>query len=292
MYRIGIIGTENSHAITFAKLLNLPDEQGRYRHEDARIVGVYGPDMESAQEIVEKTGVSFIADKPEDFIGKVDAMMITSRRGSVHAQYAMPFMEVGIPLFLDKPVTSDPAQAAALMEEARRRNVPVMGGSGCKLAGDLKPVVQEVNALREKGEFITAAMNFSVDFHSIYDGFYFYAPHLTEMALTAFGYDMRSVLACETNGTVSAIARYDDFDVSLCYTAGSAQSGCLVFGKKGNAYHEIGISDIFAAEVDHFVHMLHTGEMPLPYDKLIRHVQVIDAILTSLKTGKETPILA
>ncbi|MFR3484085.1 MAG: hypothetical protein ACLTXL_11705 [Clostridia bacterium] len=56
MYRIGIIGTENSHAITFAKLLNLPDEQGRYRHEDARIVGVYGPDMESAQEIVEKTG--------------------------------------------------------------------------------------------------------------------------------------------------------------------------------------------------------------------------------------------
>ncbi len=112
------------------------------------------------------------------------------------------------------------------------------------------------------------------------------------MALTAFGYDMRSVLACETNGTVSAIARYDDFDVSLCYTAGSAQSGCLVFGKKGNAYHEIGISDIFAAEVDHFVHMLHTGEMPLPYDKLIRHVQVIDAILTSLKTGKETPILA
>ena len=66
MYRIGIIGTENSHAITFAKLLNLPDEQGRYRHEDARIVGVYGPDMESAQEIVEKTGVSFIADKPED----------------------------------------------------------------------------------------------------------------------------------------------------------------------------------------------------------------------------------
>ena len=31
-----------------------------------------------------------------------------------------------------------------------------------------------------------ASMNFAADLESEYDGFHFYAPHLTEMALTMF----------------------------------------------------------------------------------------------------------
>ena len=58
MYRIGIIGTENSHALAFAQYFNLPNpDTGKMNHEDIRVVAILGPDQEANKKIVEETGV-------------------------------------------------------------------------------------------------------------------------------------------------------------------------------------------------------------------------------------------
>ena len=101
MFRIGIIGTENSHAMGFAMYYNVT-APGR-----AKVVGVMG-DSESANAIVKQAGAEFVAQKPEDFFGKVDAMMVTSRAGSLHKKYILTFVKAGRPVFIDKPFTSDP----------------------------------------------------------------------------------------------------------------------------------------------------------------------------------------
>ena len=44
MIRIGILGSDNSHALAFAKLCNLPMENGEYRYPDVRIAAIYGND--------------------------------------------------------------------------------------------------------------------------------------------------------------------------------------------------------------------------------------------------------
>lgn len=110
MYRIGIIGTENPYATAFAKYYNLSDpETGKHRHENVRVVAVMG-DEESTAAIVQDTGVELVVNRPEEMLGKVDAVMITNRRGSVHMEYAKPFIPHKSPLFIDKPFTSDPAE--------------------------------------------------------------------------------------------------------------------------------------------------------------------------------------
>ena len=291
MWKVGIIGTENSHAMAFAKILNLPEPQtGKVPYEDIRVVGVYGPDEETARDVKEQAQVDFIAGRPEDFFGRVDAMMITCRKGSLHAQYARPFLEKGMPLFIDKPFTSDWEQAAGLARDARSHGVPLAGGSGCKYAYDVLMLQNRRRQLSAEGKLLSGAVNFSADRDSIYDGFYFYAPHLTEIALTVFGYDVRSVHAFESAGGVVAVLHYEGFDASLHYTRNSSVSTCVLFGKEGNICREIDISLIYRHEVDHFAGMLHTGKMPVDYPELVGHVAVIGAVLESLKSGKEAAV--
>lgn len=291
MKKIGIIGTENSHALAFSQLVNLPDPAtGRRKYDDARVVGVYGPDLESAQNIMDEAHVDFIAEKPEDFFGRVDAMMVTSRRGSVHSGYAMPFIEKGIPVFIDKPFTSDYAQAVALARAAKDRHVPICGGSGCKYLYDVRLLRSSLQSLAAEGNFITASANFSADMDSIYDGFFFYSPHLTEIALATFGYDVKSVRAFEKNGSVIVLARYEDYDVTLNYTKDSAASSCVLFGKAQNIYREVAMSFLYENELEHFFQMLDTGAMAASYEELVKPVAVIEAILDSLKTQAEVVV--
>lgn len=291
MYRVGIIGTENTHAMAFARLLNLPDqESGKRLYEDVRVVGVYGPEPDGARQVWEQTGADFIAKTPGDFLGRVDAMMITSRKGSLHLGYAEPFIKAGLPLFIDKPFTSDPKEAERLIQQARERGVPLCGGSGCKYAWDVQLLKNRRKLWESEEKLLSGTVNFSADRDSEYDGFYFYAPHLTEIALTVFGSGVRGVNAFESQGGVVAVLRYDRFHATLHYTKNSTASTCVLFGKEQNLTRELDISLIYRHETEHFVHMLRTGEMPADYEELRLPVTVIAAILESLSTGREAAV--
>jgi len=93
MYRIAILGTENSHALTFAKLINLPGADGKKPFPDMDVIGVYGDD-ESAKAVTREAGVRYIAESPDEFVGRVDAVMVTARKGSLHFPYAKPYRTV------------------------------------------------------------------------------------------------------------------------------------------------------------------------------------------------------
>lgn len=291
MIRIGIIGTENSHAMAFAQAINLPDENGKMRFPDVRVVGVYGPDLESARQIINETGVDFLAEKPEDFFGKVDAMIVTCRKGSLHAQYAKPFLEAGLPMFIDKPFTVDLAEAKELAKISEEKGAALCGGSGCKFAYDILVLRDTVKRWKKDGQFVTGMMNFAADPDSVYDGFFFYSSHLTEMALVTFGYDPRSLVAIEKNGSRTCVLRYDDYDVTLNYTRGTSVSTGVLIGKKANVARKIDISMIYLQEVTAFIHALQTGKVPFTREELVKPVAVINAIEESVRLGgKEVPI--
>jgi predicted dehydrogenase len=294
MYRIGIIGTENSHAMAFSRIINLSDpETGELPYPGFRIVGVYGPDGESAQRIMDEVGVDFIAKSPEEFHGKVDAMCITCRKGSLHYRYALPFVEKGMPVFVDKPFTSDTAEAERLIAAAQESGAKLFGGSSVKYAGDAIILKHIVKQLIARGELISAALNFAADPASEYDGFFFYAPHLTETALDIFGSDVTSLLTVEKSGSRISIWRYPQFDISLNFTRGTHESSALIFARNGNIYreiddgHHVDAALAYRQQIAYFITMLRTGQMPVPYGDLVLPVKMISAIEESLKSGKE-----
>ena len=214
-------------------------------------------------------------------------MIITCRKGSLHYEYAMPFIQKGIPCFIDKPFTVDKDQAIALIKEARKNNVPLSGGSGCKLAYDVTLLQNEVNQMVKTDSMITGCINFPSDPDSEYDGFFFYSSHLVEMALKIFGFDVKSVVAFEKNKSRVCICRYDNYDVTLNFTKDAKEYTAVIYGKNKNIVRNIDITFIFKQEVEHYIKMLRTGDMSQSYEELIKPVFVINAIEEAIATGKE-----
>jgi len=95
-------------------------------------------------EILRKYGVK-IADDPREMIGKIDGVLIEAVDGSVHLERARPFLEAGIPTFVDKPFACSLKDAMEMAELARRKDVPIFSSSSLRYA-------LEVVEVREKAE--------------------------------------------------------------------------------------------------------------------------------------------
>ena len=284
MYRIAILGTENSHAMTFAKYINLPGADGKRPFPDMEVVGVYG-DEASAGAILKEAGVKHAAKSPEEFLGKVDAVMVTARWGSRHAPYAMPYAKAGIPLFIDKPFTSDSAEAKEFIALLKQKNVMVTGGSACKYSPTLFEMKKAFLEDSAAGTFITGTLNFNVIPDSEYDGLFFYASHLIEMAFAVFGEEVKTVAAFRKNDSITAIFGYEKFDVTLLFTAGAWNCAGTLYGPKEIKHYPLDMATVFNEEVRVFHDMLVTRKMSQTYESLVLPVTLIEVLARAVKTG-------
>lgn len=278
MFRVGIIGSENSHATAFTKIFNA---SGQY--PDIQVVAIYGEETEANQKISETFHIPVLS--PADMLGKVDAMMITSRNGQFHPGYARPFIEAGLPVFIDKPIANFSQDAKDVVALARENGAPVMGGSALKLLKDTLELKALADAAKAAGQLRGGHVYAPVSMVNDYGGFYFYSSHLAETALTIFGYDPIAVQAVKTKAGVSAILEYGDYAVSLSYAIDTYHYGATVLTQDGATQKSIDISAGYEAEAAHFAAMLRTGKAPQCDRDLCFPVTVLNAIEMAYTEG-------
>ncbi len=290
MYRISILGSDNSHALAFSKIANLKNElTGEYDYPDFRVTGIFGLDTVQAGEVAKKAEIGFVADNVQEMVGRTDAAMVVFRHGGLHARYAMPFIEAGIPVWIDKPFTIDIEEAKSLIAAAKKKNVLIMGGSNLKLAYD---VLMLKNSIQNKsiGSVVSGVLNFPADFDNEYGGLFFYGPHLVEMALTVFGYDVISVSAYVHNGQLIAIIKYKEYQVVLNFTKNCPQHFGIIYGTKRTVVREIDISIIYRLGFAEFVQNIRCGSANIDEGKILMPVQLLNAIMESIDGNREIKI--
>lgn len=278
MYKIALLGCENSHSAAFLDLIS----QGLY--PDIEVIGVYSDEKESCDYLKEKYGV-YVMNSYDEFVGKVDGIMITARHGDNHYKYAKPYLDDGIPMFIDKPITITVEEAEEFMAEARKRNVRLIGGSTCAYVKETLEMA-EVFKSNELGEFVGGNLICPLHIFEKYGGFYFYAQHLVQIMTTVFGTGVKEVLAHKNGDNYTLIVKYDNFEITASYRCINHYV-ITVCGKDNAKTCTFTVDqDCFRHEMDEMKRLLDGGEQQFTYEEFILPVYLMNAIERSAKSGK------
>ena len=279
MFKVAIIGTENSHAMGFSQVL--APKSGEKVFPDIELIGVCGDEKSNAA-IAEKTAVPFFTDDPNAFLGKVDAIMVTSRHGGVHLKYAKPYMEQGCKIWLDKPITASVEDAREVVRIVKEKNLLLCGGSslaGCEGTLKNKAFVSE-NAAKVTGGHVTAPVSLEND----YGNFWFYSQHLVQMTTEVFGQKIVTVEARKKKDGVHAVFHYPEYDVTAYFGAGYAIS--VYLGNYGVKSTDVNLSgDYYMAELLERADMLRNDHVRQTPEEVVYPVYVIDALIRSMENG-------
>lgn len=280
--KIAILGVENSHADAFGKLVKENEE-----YKDIEIVGIYSEDEEAVKRIIDAGYATYAAKTPDEFLGKVDGIVVTARHGNKHHEYAMPYVKAGVPCFIDKPFCADINLAKELAQTAKENGALLCGGSCLKFIDEIKPLAR----IASKKKVVSGSICCPINMDNPYGGFWFYTQHLIEMLTTIYGRNVKSVLAyCpdEKKSRLTVIFDFGEFDVCGFYT-GTYRYSATVNTSDNQIYHTF-CDDVvytFKNEFDEFVEMVKNGVMLDSYDDLVYPVKLLDAIERSYKEKRE-----
>ena len=286
MKRIAILGCENSHAGSFLGTIKAHEE-----FSDIEVVGVYSDEKEPCEKLHEKFGVP-ILENYTDAIGKIDGLMVTARNGANHLKYLKPYLDSGVPMYIDKPITNTEEDAVELIHELEKRGIRYTGGSCLRHDAFVKSL-RDDRIAGVDGDTIGGFVRAPLDPNSPYGGFFFYAPHMVESTLEIFGKYPKSVKAYENGKKITVIFRYEDYDVTGLFVADNSYYFAERHAERGFRSSKLASgagNDWIYSEFSEYYELLNGGEREGTPEDFIASVFVMNAIKRSIDSGKEEAV--
>jgi len=292
MKRVGIVDWDTSHVVQFTMRLNheeIAEEQ--WIDSDFRVVaGFQGTseitDDDRMAEYKDKLtgwGVELVDDY-HDLVGMVDAIMIESQSGFAHLEKARPFLEAGIPTYIDKPFVIDVADGVEIKRLAEANGVPVFSSSSLRYA----PEVVEVSSGAEDVGAVVGVHAYSpAGLHEGNPGLAHYGIHGVEILFALMGPGCVEVSCMSEEGGEVSVGRWADGRVASMRgtRAGAHAYGFTVWGDKGVRLSGISTQFIYRELLKRIVEMFSTGVAPLDLDETLEIAAFIAAALESANNG-------
>ncbi len=298
MIKLGILDFDTSHAVEFTKRLNHKDVAKEQWVDGAEVViGCAGESKIAPDRIpgykaaLEKLGVPLV-EKPADMLGKVDGMLIESLAGDAHLERARPFLEAGVPCFVDKPFACSVADARKMVELARKNKAAVFSSSSLRYAPELVQFLEE----KKQGKVVGAVAYGPAPLDEGNPGLFHYGIHAVEVLYTVMGPGCQRVTCVHEKDADVVTGQWQDGRVATVrgIRAGKQDYGCLVFAEKGVEKVAIGTQFIYRELLKNVVEMFQTGKPPVDPADTVELVGFIEAALKSANNhgaGEQVPTL-
>lgn len=287
MTRVALLGSDSSHTDAYAELLN---GRGGGLDPDARVESLWGEDPGQAREKAEACGIPRVAGTPAEACEGADLVMVIGRYGDGHAAPAREAIEAGAPVFIDKPMTNDAAEAAELAALARERGTQLASFSPLRFA-------PELDALRELGDPASlrgAVVSSPADCALLEDPrameLHFYGIHALDLLFVPFGSEVRWVSASATDKSVWATLGYADgrhAALNLMVEIGDFYNAAVIAPDGARAVDIDPAGPFYERSLAYLLGPFLRGDAArAPIEDAVRGVAVIDAILRSADEGR------
>ncbi len=297
--RLGIADFDTSHVVQFTMRLNHVEiDEEQWVESDCEIVAGYPgqskiTEPERVQEYTDKLagwGVELV-DEPEDLIGKVDGVLVESQGGKEHLAKARPFLEAGMPVYIDKPFTCSVADAQEIARLAADNGVPVFSSSSLRYALEVQEALADEEGL---GNVVGASAFSPASLHEENPGLFHYGIHGVETLYAFMGPGCVEVSCFSEEGGEVTVGRWSDGRVGTVRgtRAGAHAYGFTAWGDKGVKITRIDPSSIYRELLKRIAQMFDTGEAPLDINITIEIVAFIEAALESADSGGSVTPLA
>lgn len=280
--RFGILGYSpgNGHPFSFSAILNgyddaalrsagwhvIADYLGQqdpsdFGETDARVTCCWAPDDAISADLVRACKISEIMTPARMLEAQLDGVIIARDDWECHAELAMPFLEAGIPVFIDKPLTLDETELRAFTPYLK--NGLLMSCSALRYARELDMLRADPGKIG-RIQLAFGSVPLSMDRYGIH-------------ALEALSGVLRTGFTVEhafrAGDEAHALLRADDGGYcTAIHTFGPSlrRFRMSVFGDKGTV--EVDVLDNFSAFrrcLLHFIAQVRTGEPAIPPDETL-----------------------
>ncbi len=284
--KLGMIGLDTSHVITFTRVLHDTDHPEHV--PGGRVVAAYkggSDDLEMSysrvdgftEQLETEFGVQ-IVDTIEELCGMVDAILLTSVDGRPHLEQVKPVFEAGLRVFIDKPLAGSLEDAVAIAELGKKHDVPWFTSSAYRFYEGLQ-------ALKEAdlGDVRGAISHGPCHLEPTHPDLFWYGVHPTEALYTIMGAGCEVVTCAVTDDFHVATGVWENGRVGTLYglRTGAAPNRVTVFGTKAVADQEGGSS--YAPLVAEIITFFRTGVPPVAPEESIEMFAFMEAAHESIR---------
>ena len=290
--RVALIGLDTSHTIEFTRRMQAPDVAPEQKVEGIKALTCLrfstpfqseeGLDQRQAQ--LEAWGVKVTMDFDEAVAG-CDALMLEINDGAYHPEYFKKSMDLGKPIFLDKPLADNIENGKIIYDLAKKKKVRVF------VASSLRFVPQLIEACDAIPEPAFATMYGPLGKAPAGSSIVWYGVHAFEMLERAIGRGAVSVSVMRDKAGVVADVEYKDSRRGLVeLSEGSWLYGGNLRTKDKSAPFVVNMGRAYSDLLTEIVKFFRGGKPPVSMDDTLEIMGMLDAAERSYQSGKPEKI--
>jgi predicted dehydrogenase len=302
MLKLGIIGMSpgNAHPYSWSSIIN-----GQYDAEEitsvgypgisaylnankdtlgidtARVEYVWTQDPKISESIAKSSGIETIAGNPDHMIGKVDAVLLTRDDPENHVEMARPFIDAGIPIFIDKPLAVTLKDLAYFSEENSKGKL-IMSCSSMRYSNECRSAKTESASLGKIELVIATGKKDWIKYGvHLLEGVAAYLDDPKPVSVKNVGKSQKDIVCIEyDNGIQVMINIFKDITPTF---------QIILFGREGWKIIDIKNSySMFRDNIIEFIRSVGEGKSRLGFEKTENIIRTLIAGKESLEQGSKT----